>query len=74
MWVYIHILLVFLTLLRVLSRENLSPVTRLAWFMVLALMPVLGIVIYLLFGEVFVGKKAQKKTSNYFQRNTHEIS
>lgn len=56
MWLWLHLLLVFATLLRILSRENLSPITRLAWFLVVMVLPMFGIALYFLFGDINLGR------------------
>ena len=66
MWLALHISLVFLTILRVLSRNNLSPLTRLAWFMVLILFPAFGVVVYFLFGEADLGHTANQRHNEIF--------
>jgi len=62
-----HILLVGVTALRVLSREYLSPVKRLAWFMVLAVLPFIGVAGYVLFGEARI-LNIKTKQSEIFNR------
>jgi len=62
----LHILLVFSTVLRVLCRQNLTPITRLAWFVVLVLLPVAGVVIYFLFGEANLDKTTTQKHKQTF--------
>jgi cardiolipin synthase A/B len=53
----IHILLIFAVLVRVLLRPYREPASRMAWILVVLLLPVLGIVAYLLFGEVNIGRR-----------------
>jgi cardiolipin synthase len=51
----------FAIVLRVLLRPGLLPTVRLAWVMVCALVPLLGILLYLLFGEIRLAQaKAQR--------------
>ncbi len=56
MWLGLHIFVVLLTVLRILSRENLTSVTRLAWFLVVITLPMFGVIIYFLFGDVNLGR------------------
>lgn len=63
----IHILLVLAFTIRILLRSNLSPTARLAWFVVLAVLPYVGIVLYFLFGEVDLGQKADKRHEKVFK-------
>ncbi|PID49694.1 MAG: hypothetical protein CR991_05355 [Proteobacteria bacterium] len=37
-------------------RDNLSPVERLAWFVIIIFFPYLGVVIYGMFGEIDLGR------------------
>lgn len=50
----LHYLLTGLVIWRVLLRDRMEPVVRLAWVMVVAVVPVAGLLAYLLFGEVRV--------------------
>lgn len=52
-----HILVVTLTILRVMLRPHREPTARIAWIAVISSLPVLGIIAYLFFGEVDVGRK-----------------
>ena len=54
---WVHLLLVLLVSLRVLLRPYRQPASRVAWMVVVATLPFLGIVAYLLFGEVSIGRK-----------------
>ncbi len=42
---------------RILLRPHRDPASRIAWLVVVALLPVLGILAYLLFGEVNIGRR-----------------
>ena len=48
----LHYLLIALMIWRLLLREQMEPVVRLAWIMVVAIIPFIGVLTYLLFGEV----------------------
>lgn len=50
--VFIHTIVAWALIMRVLLRPRLDPSTRFAWIMVIETVPVLGILAYLLFGEV----------------------
>jgi len=56
--VLLHVLLVVAFTLRILLRDDLSPTSRLAWFIVITIVPVAGSLIYYLFGEIDLGKSA----------------
>ncbi len=62
----LHALLVLMFTLRILLRDDLSPPGRLAWFIVLNLLPYFGSVIYFLFGEIDIGKRAIKRHDQIF--------
>jgi cardiolipin synthase len=47
----------FATIARILLRPHRDPSSRIAWLVVVALLPVLGILAYLLFGEVNIGRR-----------------
>jgi len=58
-WFYVLSLIVIA--LRVLSREYLAPVKRLAWLMVLFILPIAGMVLYFLFGEARLNRFSDTK-------------
>lgn len=62
----LHILLVLSFTIRILLRDDLSPPVRLAWFIVLNVLPYVGIAIYFLFGEVDLGHRADKRHKEIF--------
>lgn len=62
----LHALLVLSFTLRILLRDDLQPSGRLAWFIVLNVLPYLGSMIYFLFGEVDIGKHAKKRHDQIF--------
>lgn len=53
----IHFLLLLIISLRVLARHDLTAPARLAWLVVLFILPYIGVVIYWLFGEIHLGFK-----------------
>ena len=54
-----HTIVVVSLTVRILLRDDLSPPARLAWIIVLMLLPFVGGIIYFLFGEVSLGRKAR---------------
>lgn len=62
----LHALLVLTFTTRILLRDDLSPPGRLAWFIVLILLPYFGSVIYFLFGEIDIGNRAIKRHDEIF--------
>lgn len=57
----IHFILLVLISLRVLARQDLSAPARLAWMVVLFLLPYFGVAIYWMFGEVHLGRHFAQK-------------
>ena len=52
LFILLHFVIVILTLLRVLLRPHREPAARIAWIAVIATLPIVGVLAYLLFGEV----------------------
>jgi len=46
----------FALVMRVMLRRHREPMSRVAWVAVIALLPVVGCLAYILFGEVNIGK------------------
>ncbi len=44
------------TIVRILLRPHRDPASRIAWLVVVGVFPLLGILVYLLFGEVSIGR------------------
>ncbi len=53
----LHVLIQCVLCVRVLLRPHREPASRIAWIVVIVAMPVLGIVAYILFGEVNLGRR-----------------
>ncbi len=60
-FLYLHALLVITFTLRILLRDDLSPPARLAWFIILMLVPYFGTAVYFLFGEIDIGTAVKKR-------------
>lgn len=56
-----HASLQFVFIIRALLRPHREPASRLAWVLVIVLAPVVGVVAYVLFGEVNLGRKAVER-------------
>lgn len=61
-----HALLVAAFSVRILLRDDLSPPARLAWFVVLNMLPYLGSALYFLFGEIDIGNRAHRRHDQVF--------
>ena len=55
--VIMHLLIQLAVLVRVLLRPHRQPASRIAWVVVVIALPVLGIIGYILFGEVNIGRR-----------------
>jgi cardiolipin synthase len=53
----LHLLVELAVMARVLLRPNRQPASRIAWIVVIAALPVVGILSYLLFGETSIGRR-----------------
>jgi len=62
----LHALLVLTFTTRILLRDDLSPPGRLAWFVVLNMLPYFGSATYILFGEIDIGNRAKKRHDKIF--------
>ena len=51
-------------MVRVLLRPNRDPASRIAWMILVGTFPVIGILIYLFFGEVNIGRRRTKRLHN----------
>lgn len=63
---FLHFLLVLGFTVRILLRDDLSPPARLAWFIVLNVLPYVGSAVYFLFGEIDLGHRANKRHDEIF--------
>lgn len=61
-----HTILVVAFTARILLRDDLSPPARLAWFVVLNLLPYFGIAVYFLFGEIDIGRRLKRRHQEVF--------
>lgn len=61
MIILLHILITAAVILRVLLRPHRDPASRVAWIVVILVLPVLGFIIYLLLGETNIGRKRAER-------------
>ncbi len=71
--IVLHALLVVFLALRLLYRDNLTPVARLAWFIIILIFPYGGVAIYWMFGEVKLGFNADSQAQQTIAR-LHEYA
>ena len=57
----VHALVVIAFSTRILLRDDLSSAARLAWFLVMLFAPYVGVVLYLLFGEISLGRTVHRR-------------
>ena len=57
----LHLLIQILLILRVLLRPHREPASRIAWVVVIIGLPVIGILAYVLLGEVNIGRSRIKR-------------
>nr|WP_317200017.1 phospholipase D-like domain-containing protein [uncultured Psychrobacter sp.] len=72
----LHFILLVLISLRVLSRHDLTAPARLAWLVVLFILPYIGVVVYWLFGEIHLGRRFTQDyehIKNELYRNNPEV-
>jgi cardiolipin synthase len=55
--VALHMLIELALIVRVVLRPHRQPASRIAWIVVITVLPVVGILAYVLFGEVYVGRR-----------------
>ena len=64
----LHLMVQAAVIVRVLLRPHRDPASRIAWVVVIAALPVAGIVAYLLFGEVNIGRRYIERTRDVLAR------
>ncbi|MFC6204789.1 cardiolipin synthase [Psychrobacter urativorans] len=64
----VHFVLLIIISLRVLARHNLSSPARLAWLVILFLLPYIGVVIYWMFGEIHLGRNFEREHRQIINR------
>ena len=68
----LHFILLILISLRVLARHDLTSPARLAWIVVLFVLPYIGVLVYWMFGEVHLGREFTQKRKEIIDRlNAH---
>ena len=64
----IHFILLIVISLRVLARYDLSSSARLAWLVVLFVLPYIGVVVYWMFGEIHLGRGFEREYRQIIDR------
>ena len=66
--VALHLLIQGGLIVRVLLRPHREPASRMAWMVVVIALPVLGILAYILFGEVNIGRRRAERMRKVLER------
>lgn len=66
--VALHVLVELAFIVRVLLRPHRQPASRIAWVVVIVALPVAGIVAYILFGEVNIGRRRVARLQQVLDR------
>ena len=61
-----HAIAVIVFSIRILLRDNLSSAARLAWIMFMLFTPYVGVALYLLFGEISLGRTVHQRHDDIF--------
>ena len=64
----LHVILLILISLRVLARHDMTAPARLAWMVILFLLPYIGVVVYWMFGEIHLGHQFAKLHQHNIKR------
>lgn len=64
----IYLSIVFGVTLRILARKHISSSARLAWFIVVVTLPLAGIVLYTLLGEVHISQRLREKKARMLKQ------
>lgn len=64
----IHFLIEVILIVRIILRPHREPASRIAWIVVVAALPVVGILTYILFGEVNIGRRRVARMRKVFDR------
>ncbi len=68
----VHAFVVIVFSIRILLRDDFSPAARLAWILLMIFIPYVSVFVYLLFGEISLGRTIHKKHDEIFAK-LHEV-
>ena len=66
--VVLHFIIIIALMIRVMTRPHRDPASRIAWMVVIGVLPYLGLLIYVLFGEVDIGRKRVQQMKQILDR------
>lgn len=64
----LHLLIQAGLIVRILLRPNRQPASRIAWILVILAVPVIGAIVYLLLGEVSLGRHRRRRLGQLLAR------
>jgi cardiolipin synthase len=64
----LHVLILIALIVRVLLRPHRDPASRIAWIVVIIVLPVLGILAYILLGETNIGRRRIERSREVHSR------
>lgn len=56
-----HVAIEAITIIRVMTRPHREPASRVAWVTIIAAVPFLGVLLYMLFGETNIGRRRMER-------------
>lgn len=65
--IMVHLTIEVLLVIRVMTRPHRDPASRIAWVAVIAALPFVGMLIYLLFGETNIGRRRIRRMKQVIQ-------
>lgn len=66
--IVLHLVIEVILISRVMTRPHRDPASRIAWMTVIAALPFVGMLIYLLFGETNIGRRRIRRMQQVIQR------
>lgn len=66
--IIVHLLIEVILIIRVMTRPHREPASRIAWVAVIAALPFVGMLIYILFGETNIGRRRIGRMKQVIQR------
>ncbi|KLU02073.1 Cardiolipin synthetase [Rhodopirellula islandica] len=63
-----HVAIEAVTIIRVMTRPHREPASRVAWVTIIAAVPFLGVLLYVLFGETNIGRRRMDRMKQVMER------
>lgn len=71
LWLIAHVVVVTSFIIRILVRPHRQPESRMAWLVVVLVLPVVGVLAYILLGETNIGRKRTIRLAKIFNALPH---